>query len=442
MSQQQISFIKDDRIYEMVYDRKKGKAEFAHITHEGCVAYSDKIETTSREVYFPYPADSYLIRSRMVLFPSSADEYGTDNDLILEIKKFIEKYIELGDFMKEIAPYYILLSWIYDDFYELPYLRVLGDYGTGKSRFLKVVGSLCYKPMFTIGATSDASIFRVIEQIKGTLVIDEADLKYSNSNDTLVQILNSGYQKEFPIYRCLDGKGNFDVRPYQVFGPKILAGRFPFQDIALESRCLVEKMGTMKRTDIPTNLSDNFNVEADIIRNKLLLWRLRNHGKREGKNFANDLSIEPRLKQIIYPLSAVIDNPATIEKLKCHIKAYSQELISDRGLSTESAILETIIVLIKNTTVQEDISLVQIVSTYNQGLHGERKMTSKKAGGIITKQLGLKTYRKSLGYILDVEQAKKELPHLCVKYGIDSEQMNVMNDFKGELEQMGLSVTK
>ena len=28
-----------------------------------------------------------------------------------------------------------------------PYLRALGDYGTGKTRFIQTVGVLCYRPM-------------------------------------------------------------------------------------------------------------------------------------------------------------------------------------------------------------------------------------------------------------------------------------------------------
>ncbi len=435
MAQEQTSFVNDDTIYEMVHNKEKGKTQFAYLAKDGQLSYLDKVVTTKKEVYHPYPADSNLVKSRMVLFPSSADEYGTEEALISEIKAFINEYVELGTFMREIAPYYILFSWIYDDFHELPYLRVLGDYGTGKSRFLKVVGSISYKPVFMISATSNASIFRMIEKIKGTLVIDEADLKYSNSSDPTMQILNSGYQRDFSIFRCLDGKGNFDVVQYQLFGPKILAGRHTFQDFALESRCLVEKMGQMKRTDIPTNLTDTFDVAAEKLRNKLLLWRLRNYGKRKGKSFTNDLSIQPRLKQIINPLSAVIEDVAIIEKLKKHIKAYNQDLIIERGLSTESGIFEVIITLMKNTP-EQDISLVQITTAYNQSLQGERKLSSKKVGGIIRRQLGLRTYRKNIGYFLDTAHAKLEMQSLCDKYGIDSEQVKDVNDFKDEMEQM------
>ncbi len=51
----------------------------------------------------------------------------------------------------KIVPYYILLTYVYDNFPEIPYLRVIGDYGSGKSRFMRVVGSVCYSPIITNG---------------------------------------------------------------------------------------------------------------------------------------------------------------------------------------------------------------------------------------------------------------------------------------------------
>lgn len=427
--------VKTDRLYEMVYDKGQSKTEFAYIDPEKGISYTKEVEETSEVAYVPYLPGANLLHTDLVLFPSKAEEYGNDEELVKDIRAFVDPILEVSDFMREIIPYYVLLTWIYDDFHELPYLRVLGDYGTGKSRFLKAVGSISYKPIFSISATSEASIFRLIDQLKGTLVIDEADLSHSNADNTLVQILNSGYQKGFPIHRCIEGKGKFDVVSFQVFGPKIIAGRHPFNDPALESRCIVEKMGIMKRSNIPTNLTEEFNANALTLRNKLLLWRLRNHGKRTGKNFTDDLTIEPRLKQIIFPLSAVIENKDTIESLKMHIKVYNQELITDRGFTTESIILETIIILLRNC---EEITLKQIMDAYDQTRLGDKKMNAKKLGYILRKKLGLKTYRKNIGYILDIEHAENIIPQLCIKYGIDSEQMNEMNDIGRDLADMNL----
>lgn len=41
-------------------------------------------------------------------------------------------YVDLSPAFEEVSSVYVLFSWLYDDFDALPYLRVRGDYGSGK----------------------------------------------------------------------------------------------------------------------------------------------------------------------------------------------------------------------------------------------------------------------------------------------------------------------
>jgi hypothetical protein len=162
-------------------------------------------------------------------------------------------------------------------FNEVPYLRALGDYGTGKTRFLQVIGHLCYKPTLAGGATTVSPIFRLLHEHRGTLILDEADYQYSDMTADIVKILNNGYSKGFPVLRTEGQSGRFSVRAFHVFTPKIIATREKFKDKALESRFLVEAMGGRAiRDDIPDSLPPHFQDEARFIRGKLLLWRFRN----------------------------------------------------------------------------------------------------------------------------------------------------------------------
>ena len=74
-----------------------------------------------------------------------------------------------------MAAVYAMMTWIADGLMALPYLRVLGDWGTAKSRFLQVFGSLCRLPLFASGAISAAAIFRVLDRYHPTLILDEMD---------------------------------------------------------------------------------------------------------------------------------------------------------------------------------------------------------------------------------------------------------------------------
>ncbi|NIQ03929.1 MAG: hypothetical protein GWM98_29240, partial [Nitrospinaceae bacterium] len=98
----------------------------------------------------------------------------------------------------------------------------------------------------------------------------------------MVKILNNGNVKGFPVLRIeVSNNKEFNPRAFQVFGPKLVATRGNYEDRALESRFITEDMGqTRLREDIPINLPSQYKEEALRLRNKLLLFRFRNFGKK------------------------------------------------------------------------------------------------------------------------------------------------------------------
>src|SRR6202021_1047558 len=123
------------------------------------------------------------------------------SELLEEITAYIRRYVSLSDKAIGLSSAYVLLTWVYDAFNELPYLRFRGDYGTGKTRALLVVGSLCYKAFFASGASTVSPIFHTLDTFKGTLVFDEADFRFTDEKAELVKILNNGNAKGFAVLR-------------------------------------------------------------------------------------------------------------------------------------------------------------------------------------------------------------------------------------------------
>ena len=76
------------------------------------------------------------VETGVILLPNDAEEYGDEAKLLAEIQTFIHKYLDIRAEMEVFASYYVLLSWVYDKFNTIPYLRAIGDTGSGKSRFL------------------------------------------------------------------------------------------------------------------------------------------------------------------------------------------------------------------------------------------------------------------------------------------------------------------
>lgn len=415
---------------ELVYNPESLETRFA-IYNDGEIEYKDKVDLNDR-IIKPFPGNKEIIKNGVVLFPSHAEKFENETELLREIQSFIHRYLDIGEFFERVATYYVLFTWVYDDFNELPYLRALGDYGTGKTRFLQVIGSICYKPIFAGGATTVSPIFRIINDFKGTLILDEADYRFSDSTSEIIKILNNGFAKGFPVLRS-EGKGTFDVRAFDVFGPKIIATRGKFQDKALESRFLVEEMEKGKlREDIPINLPNSFWDEATNTRNKLLYWRFINKGKKQIKTDVVGRNIEPRLKQIISPLMSIIQDTDLVEELKNSIEKYNSEIISDRGMESDSQVLETILALNETHSLSE-ITMKMITDTFNAGAENlQDKISSKKMGWIIREKLKLKTERGRKGYFL-LEINKEKIENLKKKFGIKEicEHVNDVNIAEG-----------
>jgi hypothetical protein len=220
-----------------------------------------------------------------------------------ELIAFAHKYADVPPFWESLMAHYAMFSWVYDRFTALPYLRFQGEPGTGKTRCLQIVGNLSYKAIVAAGASSSASIFRLIDIYHGTLLFDEADFKDSELWADIVKILNTGYARGFPILRC-DGDTH-EPRAFNVFGPKVLSTRRVFGDQALETRCItLNTTETKPRASVPRQLPPEFYPEARNLRNKLLQWRFDNYWLVQADE-SKLMALEPRLTQIGTPLGSI-----------------------------------------------------------------------------------------------------------------------------------------
>ena len=376
----------------------------------------------SGDILVSYSANNNLIKNEIVGLPSEPEEYASDEALINDIQKFIHKYVDISPEFEKIASYYVLFSWIYDGFNELPYLRLRGDYGSGKTRFLLTVGSLCYKPIFASGASTVSPIFHLLESFRGTLIIDEADFRFSDEKAEMVKILNNGNVKGFPVLRVEgNSQKEFNPRAFNVFGPKLVATRGYYDDRALESRFITEEMGQRKlRRDIPINLPSKYKEEALHIRNMLLMFRLKNLGKIEADTELLDRSIEPRLNQIFTPLMSIIDNEQTKEQLRKTALRYNNEMVIDRGMDIEAQVLEIIHELSSDPDkARFSIKDITNLFTDRHGFEYDRKITAKWIGHIIRKKLKLLT-QKSNGVFIIAPTEKSKLDRLYERYDIGS----------------------
>jgi len=377
-------------IYEEILGNQTHEALFIDKTGE--LFDSLEIEAT---MYIPIPSSDSALQTGSIKLSSGLIDYGTTQKLIEEIQSHIHRYLEVSPRFEKLAAYYVLLTWIYDRLDTVPYLRALGDTGTGKTRFLDVIGGLCYKPMFLSGAVTPAPIYRMISRWHGTMIIDEADMYKSNETNEIITILNCGNQKGRPVIRCQ--KDNPDnIQHFSTYGPKVIATRKTFTDKALESRCITEIMKPRTREDIPINLPRKFHEEQTILRNKLLKWRLDNYTKIDtDKALEIDLGmrLEPRLRQVMGYLPLLFyENPEMMRYFRETLQTMNKDLIEERATSYDGMIVNTILKLHEDGYIEMTASDISRKMMETYGL----ERVSPQSVGRHLKSLGLKTKQKTI----------------------------------------------
>ena len=407
----------DGGLVELLYDPKAKRTSLAVWRNQAC-SVVPALELPTGERFVPYSPENNLIKNNVVLLPSGPEEYGSEAELAAEVQAYIHRYVDLTPQFERIASYYVLFSWVYDGFNELPYLRVRGDYGSGKTRFLLVVGSLCYKPVFTTGASTVSPIFHILDAFRGTLIIDEADFRWSDDKAEIVKILNNGNNSGSPVLRSeVSRTGEFSPRAFHVYGPKIVATRGLYEDRALESRFITEETGHRGlRRGIPINLPAVYKEEALRLRNKLLLYRFRNYAKTLAAATLVDPTLEPRLNQIFAPLISIISDPTIRRELWEVARERHREIVADRGMEVEAQLLE----VIRDLERQEfKLAIGEITATFiaRFGKEYGRPVTSKWIGFMVRRRLNLKT-QKSNGVYIIAHTEQKELKRLYDKYGL------------------------
>jgi len=151
-----------------------------------------------------------------------------------------KEFIEFSDpRLYDLHSLYAIGTYFHVLFSTFPYLYVGGVKRSGKTKTLRLHSCLDFNAVFS-NNMSVSSIYRIIQNHKATLLIDETE-KLSNPNRALEfrNILLSGFQQGTKVYRVEKGlKDRLEPEAFEVYGPKLLANIGGLEDV-LEDRCIM-----------------------------------------------------------------------------------------------------------------------------------------------------------------------------------------------------------
>lgn len=248
--------------------------------------------------------------------------YETERNLIDEISAYIYRHYDMSEFNRKICAYYILLTYVTERYFVVPYLHPRGLPGEGKTRFGQTINSACYRP-FAMASANVAPTFRFITKYNPSIFLDEFNPKGDDKKDVIDLLLN-GYKRGQTIIRCRQNQPD-EIDEFNGFGCKIVASYGKFggdsDGDALERRCIDVLCRETKRKDIQFTDTGQIQRDAIALREKLLRFRFRNLNRdfafetiqaenllKEKVDENGDFKIKVAFMEKISPLLALIQD--------------------------------------------------------------------------------------------------------------------------------------
>jgi len=180
--------------------------------------------------------------------------------LLQELESIYDAHMKLEEGLPLVLSLWTLHTHMYKYFRITPYLWINSPVrGCGKTTLCTLLHSLSANAHYTVGI-SKAALYRIIETLAPTLVLDEAEGTL-NDRDMLA-LVNAGYSRAtgtvVRAYR--DG-----LRSYQVFCPKIISSIKPVPHTIVDRSIKIELQRLLETDMVAPLHEDDESLGQDLL---------------------------------------------------------------------------------------------------------------------------------------------------------------------------------
>jgi hypothetical protein len=149
-------------------------------------------------------------------------------ELLDALVEFLTTYIVFPDALQaKVVALWVTHTYVLDAFELTPYLSISSaEKRCGKSHLLKLIARLVQRP-WLVAAPSAATVFRMIDERRPTMCLDEVDTifkaKGSEGAEALRGVLNVGNDRDVKVPRCV-GQQYERIREFSAFCAKVFTG--------------------------------------------------------------------------------------------------------------------------------------------------------------------------------------------------------------------------
>lgn len=257
-------------------------------------------------------------------------------DMVLEAYKRYIDYPDPRDAM--LLALYTIQTYLMPVFHTTAYILFTGAKRSGKSRNLEVAEQLVFNPIRTVDMTP-ASLFRIIEDWQATMLIDESDLDFPDTDSLIRRILLAGYKRGNTVARAeKTKKERHIVEQFDVFGPKMIVAPFGvsagMRDQMLFDRCIPVIMERTANAELSKRRIDPEDPFWPDARHHLYLFALKKWREVEENylNMPSKLQLISREYEKWAPLFAIAECFGLYDELE----KYCREKVGEVALEEEA----------------------------------------------------------------------------------------------------------
>lgn len=366
------------------YNPETQQAHWAYRDPDGKVDEAPEVLIDGLKYRPNSPIHNKMILQGAVMFPSglarksdgSIDRRSTKELVIRTATEFRKDYLFSDSKWATLCAYWVGGTWVFDNFHELVYLRMVGDAGAGKSALLNLLMWTSYLAIKMSGADSDATFFRITDEYRGSMFFEEADFdEKTGPENPKVKYINLGAFDGNFIYRLEevikpDGTKGWQSAPHATFCPKAFAMRGDFMDNAVAQRSITIELtaaetSAMKDSGVPWRMTEDMKQRLLHIRNLWATWRMFEFSfeERELGWELIDIEIPMRLNQVSAPLKSLARNvdgsvdEEFLNQMEVLLREHYQDLIGDAAISWQARTAEAMWKMYTLPDLQERIDV-------------------------------------------------------------------------------------
>lgn len=225
--------------------------------------------------------------------------------LFNELSGTFKRYLALQQHQPEALALWTIFSHCHNASNIAPKLLIHSpEKRCGKTTLLDVLSELVWQPILASSITP-AAIFRVIESIGGTLMIDEADT-FISRNSELTGIINSGHRKKHAmVWRC-DGDKN-EPKAFSTWAPTIIAMIGKPQDTIVDRSIIITMRRKTDEEQVDRFIQHRAEADLKTLARKIAKWCADNFDDLQNADPEMPEGLNDRAEDNWRPLLAIAD---------------------------------------------------------------------------------------------------------------------------------------